>query len=203
MRITRTRGVALAVFCCAVAVIGWRSYETRALEQQLGDIATEIAGRDVRVHCQGVVGAALDVTSESGSVEFGADGKPADVTELKRDVCKRLARYPAEHGSAMFSCTMGATECPLDTLKSLHALQTLAHEAWHLAGQTDEAVTECYALQTTAQVAERLGASAGEANAAARTVFLQLYPDMPSEYQTPHCHNGGEYDLRPDDPVWP
>jgi hypothetical protein len=203
MRLTPTRGVLLGIVCCATVFVGWRSYESRALEHRLGGIASEIAGRDVRVHCQGVVGAALDVTGESGSVMFGPEGRPADVTDLKRDACKRLDRYTHEHGGAMFACTTNRTRCGLDILKSLHALQTLAHESWHLEGERNEAVTECYALQTTAQVAERLGATRAEGEAAARAVYAQLYPHMPVEYQTSDCRDGGALDLRLDSSVWP
>jgi hypothetical protein len=197
------RYVVLAVVCCAAVFLGWRKYETRELEHRLGAIAGDIAGRDVRVHCQGVVGATLDVTGEAGSVQFGPDGNPADVTDLKRDVCKRLDRYPDEHNSAKFACTLNGTRCSLDTLKSLHALQTLAHESWHLAGERDEAVTECNALQTTARVAEQLGATEAEGDAAARTVYRQLYPRMPAEYQTSACRDGGALDRHLESPVFP
>jgi hypothetical protein len=203
MRITRTRGVALTFVCCATALVGWRSYEARALEHRLGGIASEIAGRKVRVHCQGRFGAALDVTGESGSVMFGPDGRPANITNLKRDVCQRLNGYRREHSGAKFGCLARDAPCSLDTLKSLHALQTLAHESWHLEGQRNEAITECYALQTTAKVADRLGASEPEAQAAARAVFVQLYPRMPTEYQTPDCRDGGPLDLHPGSSVWP
>ena len=203
MRVTRTRAVAVAVVCCAGALVGWRQYEGRALEHRLAEIASDIAGREVRVHCQGRFGAALDVTGESGSVSFGPDGRPADVTDLKRDICRRLDRYPREHGGSKFACVDTGTLCPLDTLKSLHALQTLAHEAWHLAGQRSEAVTECYALQTTAQVASRLGSPDPEAQAAARAVFTQLYPRMPADYQSTDCRDGGPLDRRPGSNVWP
>jgi hypothetical protein len=197
------RFVVLAIVCCAAAFLGWRKYETRELEHRLGAIASEIAGRHVRVHCQGVVGAALDVTGEAGSVAFGPDGRSADVTDLEHDVCKRLGRYPHLHGGATFACTTNGRRCSLDALKSLHALQTLAHESWHLAGERDEAVTECNALQTTAWVAEQLGATAAEAQAAARTVYRQLYPHMPSEYQTSECREGEALDRHPESQVWP
>ena len=193
----------LALACSAAVFLGWGKYETRELEHRLGSIASDIAGRHVGVHCQGVVGAALDVTGEAGSVMFGPDGKPADITDLKRDVCHRLGRYPHEHGSARFACTVSGTRCGLDTLKSLHALQTLAHESWHLAGERNEAITECDALQTTAWVAEQLGATEAEGHAAARTVYEQLYPRMPSEYQTSDCRDGGALDRHPQSSVWP
>jgi hypothetical protein len=203
MHVTGTRAFALAVVACALGFFGWRHYETVRLEHRLGGIAGAIAGRPVRVHCQGTVGSALDVSGEAGTVMFDADGKPADVTDLKHDVCARLAAYPHTHTSAKFDCVSSGTACPLDTLKTLWALHTLAHESWHLAGEESESVAECHALQTTALVAERLGASPGEAEASARTVLYQLYPQMPSEYRSDDCRDGGPLDLHAASNVWP
>jgi hypothetical protein len=107
------------------------------------------------------------------------------------------------HEGQVFACVRSGTACPLDTLKTLWALHTLAHEAWHLAGEESEAVAECHALQTTAFVAERLGASPAEAEASARAVLYQMYPQMPSEYRTDDCRDGGPLDLHPGSNVWP
>jgi hypothetical protein len=203
LHVTGTRVLALAIVACAAGFLGWRHYETAQLEHRLGAIASTIAGRPVRVHCQGAVGAALDVSGEAGTVMFDANGKPADVTELKHDVCDRLDAYPQVHTSAKFDCVSSGTACPLDTLKTLWALHTLAHESWHLAGEQSEAVAECHALQTTAFVAERLGASPAEGEASARAVLYQLYPQMPSEYQSDDCRDGGPLDLRPQSSLWP
>jgi hypothetical protein len=203
MRITRTRVVLAALLLSALALVGWRKYETHELENRLAAIAGEIARRPVHVHCQGAVGAALDVTGEAGTVAFDAAGNPSDTTNLKRDICHRLDRYPHLHRSAKFACVVSGTECPLDTIKTLHALHTLAHESWHLAGVESEAATECYALQTTAFVAEQLGASWGEAEASARVVATQIYPRMPSDYVTSDCRDGGPLDLHPSSAVWP
>ena len=203
MRITRSRAVLLAVLISALAFVGWRKYETHELENRLGTIASAIAKRPVHVHCQGSVGAALDVTNEAGTVWFDAGGNPANVTDLKHDICARLARYPDVHNGAAFGCVLRGTECPLDTLKTLHALHTLAHESWHLEGVEIESTAECYALQTTAFVAQQLGAAPGEAEASARVVATQIYPRMPEDYVTSDCHDGGALDLHPDSSVWP
>ena len=187
----------------AAALVGWREHETRELEGRLATIAGEIAGRQVRVECQGSLGAALDVSGEAGSVQFDAKGRPAEATSLKRDMCRRLDRFRTDHHTAGFDCLRQMSHCPLDAVKTLHALQTLAHEAWHLAGTRDEAITECYAVQTTALVAERLGASPPIAHRAAGAVLLQIYPQMPAEYRSSDCRDGGPLDLRPGTPVWP
>ena len=93
MRVTGTR-LALASGLVAFAgFFGFRAYEARATENRLSAIASEIAGRHVRVECQGTVGAALDVGAESGSVWFGESGRRGDVTQLKREICRELTVF--------------------------------------------------------------------------------------------------------------
>ncbi len=187
----------------AVGLLVFRAYEVQATENRLSSIASAIAKRDVQVECQGAVGAALDVTGESGSVMFDAEGRPADVTKLKRDICGALAAFPAQQRSRKFDCLDGTVPCEFAALKSLHALQTLAHESWHLRGERSEAVTECYALQTAAFVAEQLGASPMRAQAAAAAIAAELYPRMPTEYQSSDCRDQGPLDRRPESATWP
>ncbi len=65
---------------------------------------------------------------------FDANGKPADVTELKHDICDRLDAYLQVHTSAKFDCVSSETASARSrTLKTLRALHTLAHESWYLA----------------------------------------------------------------------
>jgi hypothetical protein len=58
--------------CLLLAVIGffgWRYEQTRGLEHRLGLIASALAGRSVKVQCQGNTGAIFDVSGELGSVQ--------------------------------------------------------------------------------------------------------------------------------------
>jgi hypothetical protein len=203
VRVTPFRAGLAGALLLAVGFLVFRAYEVRATESRLSGIASEIAGRNVRVECQGAVGAALDVTNESGSVMFDADGRPADVTHLKRGICKALAAFPGQQHGRKFECLDGGVPCEMGVLKSLHALQTLAHEAWHLWGERSEAATECYALQTVAVVAGRLGASPERAQAAASVVATELYPRMPAGYRSSDCRDGGRLDLHPESAAWP
>jgi hypothetical protein len=157
-------------------------------ETRLGAIAGEVAKRDVAVHCQGRIGAALDVGAEAGSVRFDVDGHPGHATDLDRSVCESLERF-REDGEAGFA--------------AVQAIHTLAHESWHLAGIQDEAQTECYGLQTTAFVAARLGADPVVAQAIAVDALRRLYPALPARYRTSECRDGGPLDLRPASSVWP
>jgi len=196
--------VLLLVLLASVAgVLLFTRHRAEAAEARLATAASELAGRPVRVHCQGVVGAALDVSSEAGSVRFDPAGRPSDTTELKRGVCTSLLRFRADVGQAAFACVVGGVPCPREVTRTVWAVHTLAHEAWHLAGERDEAATECLALQTTAQAAFLLGATPVEAQALARYVFLHLYPSLPAEYVSPECRDGGPLDLHPETRLFP
>jgi len=86
------------------------------------------------------------------------------------------------------------------------ALQTVAHESYHVLGYTNEAQVDCYGMQSIWFVATRLGASLSEAQALAQLFAQQIYPLRRTEtptYWSPQCRNGGAYDLRPHSDAWP
>lgn len=86
------------------------------------------------------------------------------------------------------------------------ALQTVAHESYHLLGYTNEAQVDCYGMQSIWFVATRLGASLSEAQALAQLFAQRIYPLRRTEtpaYWSPECRNGGSYDLRPGSSAWP
>jgi hypothetical protein len=181
----------VVLFVGALALAGWggfRHYEQHVDQQRFGSIATALAGRHVSVHCQGAVGALVDVSDRSGSVEFDAEGHPAGSTNLARSTCKALSRIA--HGRRQrLAVAAGAVE-------------TLAHESYHLAGVRDEAVTECYGLQGMTFVARRLGATPGQARAYVTYAWAR-YPGLPFDYQTADCTDGGRLDLHPETGAWP
>lgn len=194
----------LAAAVLLVAGVAFVLHERKsALERQLGDVATQLGRRHVRVHCQGFTGNLLDVGSEAGSVRFGPTGVPADVTDLKRPICQALQRFPHDVRGAGYACVLAGSECPKRIWEDAFAVHTLAHEVWHLHGIGSEAVAECNALQTTAQAALLLGADPRAAQATAVYALTRFYPQMPDEYREPDCVNGSRADLRPADDLWP
>jgi hypothetical protein len=174
-----------------------------ALERHLGAVATQLGARHVHVHCQSFAANLVDVTSEAGTVRFDASGVPADVTDLKRPVCKALERFPRDVRSSSYGCVLAGSECPQRIFEDVLAVHTLAHEVWHLHGVENEAGAECDALQTTARAAVLFGADPRAAQATAVYALERLYPNMPDEYREAGCANGGPGDLRPADPIWP
>jgi hypothetical protein len=183
--------VKIVVLALVAAVgIAWvhaRHEHVAAQQTMLGLVASSLAGRTVHVHCQGAIGAALGVSGEEGTVQFDANGVPADHTDLKHDVCAALGRFKSDVRSSAYACVLQNVPCARRIFDDVQAVHTLAHESAHLAGQQSEALAECRALQTTAYTASRLGADMDQAGATARYAYLHLYPNLPAEYQAAGC----------------
>jgi hypothetical protein len=86
------------------------------------------------------------------------------------------------------------------------ALETVAHESYHLLGYTNEAQVDCYGMQSIWFVAASLGASLSEAQAFAQLFATRIYPLRRVRtplYWSAECRDGGRYDLRPASHSWP
>jgi hypothetical protein len=87
-----------------------------------------------------------------------------------------------------------------------HAIAVLAHEAWHLNGESSEALANCYAYQSGVGVGEALGLSPSTA----RQLMREQLADNPSDFaDTPQyvvpsgCTQGGSFDLHLDGSHFP
>jgi hypothetical protein len=180
----------------------WHQYRQDAHERLLRERASELAGRPVSMRCQGLPSNLIDVSSLAGEVIFDHTGAPPDEATLKRDVCADLRRYPEER-ERLLGCVHRVQPCPAKPGRIAYAVHVFTHEAWHLHGVGDEAMAECYALQTTAPVARRLGATVEQAQALARWNLEHAYPYLPSQYHSSECRDGGSLDLRPASAQWP
>lgn len=190
---------ALLLIVGALAAVGFARHEDRVHEQnRLAAIATELAGRPVGVHCPGFLAGLVDVRTEGGRVQFDGSGHPADHTDLSPSTCRALRHLDRVD----FTC-IDRGDCTYAQFKAGWAAHTLAHESFHLRGFASEAITECYALQSTALVAERLGVPGDQAQKLQKWVYLKGYPNEPDEYHTQECHDGGRFDVRPSSPVFP
>jgi hypothetical protein len=195
--------LALLFVVVLATVLGFGAFERRREdEDRLAKIASLIARRDVRIDCPGTLARLSDVTAHDGSVEFSPDGLPADVAKLSSGTCSQLRRLL--HGQvAGVGCLAVAPHCSEDAERAAVAVNVLSHEAWHLAGERDEAIAQCYALQTNADTAMRLGTSPEEARVIATFVFRHVQPALPPEYRTYECRDGGPLDLNPERSGWP
>lgn len=174
----------------------------RADEAELARIATVIAGRDVGISCPDTPTTLTEVSAQDGSVVFSPEGKPAGEANLSAETCSTLRRF-LHGGLAGLGCLAGGGDCPERIEKAAIAVNVLSHEAWHLAGVRDEAVTQCYALQSNEDTAARLGASPGDARAIAAFIAREVQPRLPPDYRASTCFDGGELDLHPRRSAWP
>jgi hypothetical protein len=198
VRMTIGKGL-LLVLAAAASGLGLAKHENRIHEQDtLARIASELAGHKVGVRCPGFFERLADTRAEAGSVEFDADGRPADHADLSPETCKELRKLP----HVDFTC-LEDRSCGYAQFQAGWAAHTLAHESFHLRGFGDEGVTECYAVQNTSFVAQRLGIPKRRADELQRWLFAEGYPNEPPDYHAAGCYAGGPLDLRPADRAWP
>jgi hypothetical protein len=186
----RLEGIAVVAALAFILLVlvprgGWDGLDSddRAkTEARLSAEAGRIAGHEAVVHCDARGEAVGVVQHADGIAEVG--GRNAYLTP---DLCYRLYRLAFKDDEGAFSQTA-------------RAIAVLAHEAWHLRGETDEGVTNCYAFQSGVALGERLGLSDGTA---ARMMRQQLadnltYARSAPEYLVPReCRDGGRLDLDP------
>ena len=198
-----TSGVRVALLLTIPLLLfsAWQYTRREENENRLALVASEVALRDVDVSCPGFWTRLVEITPNSGWVDFDEDGRPSDETSLSAATCSSLERvWRGKQGS--FACVLGGG-CDAKTLAAVSGIVTLAHESWHLRGIANEARTQCYAVQTTEAVALALGVAPADARLIAGRVALDDANAPPGEYHSVHCRPGGAYDLRPDTLAWP
>jgi hypothetical protein len=149
--------------------------------------ASRIVGRAVEIRCDEAGEFVGAVQHADGVAEVG--GRVAYLTPER---CYDLYRL-AFDGEVSFSQTA-------------RAIAVLAHEAWHLHGERNEGVTECYALQSGVGLGRRLGLRDETARRMMRQQLVenQLRARGSIEYLVPpECRNDGRLDLDRASPDFP
>jgi hypothetical protein len=208
--------VKLAVALVLIVLGGWAWTHHRhgEMEHKLSEVATSLAGRPVKVRCQGFVSSMLDINWRAGEVQYDEYGRPGDHAFLTRRTCRELNEFDPSSARRKLDCllsvdwsrwTMQAdyySPCAKRARPAVLAITVLAHEAMHLRGWVNEAQAQCYAIQEAAWTAVRLGATPEQARAVASFALAQQ-PGMPSDYQSSDCRAGGRLDLAPATPGFP
>ena len=194
--LARLEGVAVVGALAVVLFVllpdrGWDGLdrdEQARTEALLSAEAGRIAGHAARVRCDAEGKAVGVVQHADGVAEVG--GSNAFLTP---GICFRLYRLAYKNDEGPFSQTA-------------RAIAVLAHEAWHLRGERDEGVTNCFAFQSGVDLGRRLGLSEGTAE---RMMRLQLadnatYARSAPAYLVPgECRDGGQLDLDPESSRFP
>ncbi|MCU0262245.1 MAG: hypothetical protein MUF09_01020 [Candidatus Nanopelagicales bacterium] len=152
---------------------------TAAVQQLTGDPSA-------RVHCQRALATMLWAGADLGRVEWDEP----DRAWLTWETCQHLGTWYRSDRS----------QPSMDQVVAVHVL---THEAMHVAGERNEALTECRALQEDARTVVLLGGTAAQGAQLARRVAAEVYPRMPDEYRSPECRPGGGLDRTPGDGTWP
>lgn len=185
----RFPSIAVPVLLVVTAATGWVNYSHHRLEQELSAVATQLVGKPVSVHCQTFGESFVDAGAEAGYVVFNAEGIPEPKTLIKRDTCNKLRAFSSSSGAA----------APTDQVAAVHVL---THEAMHMRGEISEPAAECEAMQRNAVTARLLGAEPQAAVQLARRYWVEVYPKMPSDYQSADCGPGQRMDESLPDAPW-
>jgi hypothetical protein len=150
-------------------------------EHRLSAIASQIAERPVKVHCPGIIERRLFAPDTvDGTVRFDEDGRPSDTTDLRATPCAELEALAEGRRADVLRCV----SCGGPAAQRLAwAVDTLAHESFHLAGISAEAVTECHAMARLAWTARQLGATGEQAAELADLQRRVNYPRMADAYR--------------------
>ncbi len=170
--------VTFGLLAIAVLVTGCIAWRHGRLEDRLSRAASGLAGFPVRVHCQDLAGAALDLRSDLGSVQFNADGTPQHATLIRREQCSALSGYLAKHGAH-------------PSAAQILAVHVLTHETMHMRGLGAESAAECAAVQRDAHMARLLGATAADAQSMAAAYWSHDYPNLADNYRSDACQRSG------------
>ena len=206
----RIVGVFLAL---PIALFGWMYWSTAHIEGELRPVASAVAERPVSVDCQSYLASLVDVQAREGGVRFDADGKPQPKIFLTRPTCKRLDAFAHSRHHPALDCLADIDWAQTDPLPpgsacaqraspTVYALLILAHESYHTAGVIDEVTANCYAIQSIAYVASRLGAPAREGELAALAMDA-LEPFQVDGYATTDCRPGTAIDIHPETAAFP
>jgi len=132
------------------------------------------------------------------------EGRSLDYFLMRPEVCAHLAWF-RDDPVRWDPRTCAGGDCSY-VPGIVWALETVAHESYHILGYRNEAQVDCYGMQSIWFVANRLGASVAESQALASYFATRLYPLRRAQtprYWSAQCRDGGAYDLRRSLARWP
>lgn len=168
-----------------------------------------VYAKDRRAQKWCVTGSKTEYRSESVTryrTKYRTVVKITKVKGVRRSVRVRIAVRVKYRTTRRVGRSVPVEEVCNDYLAKLFGWQTLIHEGVHLTGQSNEAVTECHALQHLPWFAAKMGIDAAQAREIGVdywTLFYVPYRPQVPDYFSPECRDGAALDLRPDSSDWP
>jgi hypothetical protein len=167
------------------AVSGARQEQTEAI---LSREASVISRHPATVRCDEKGDYVGFVQDADGLAEIGGDQ-----AFLTPEICDTLYQLAVKHRVQSFS-------------RTARAIAVLGHESWHLRGERNEGLANCYGFQSGVEIGVNLGLSESRARAMMREQLATNASDSGpnSQYRVPSgCRNGGGEDLRPTAAAFP
>ncbi|WP_148613764.1 hypothetical protein [Nocardioides rubriscoriae] len=187
----RRAPVLIGLVALVLVVNGALEWRWIAAQGELSGAVRSVTGRDdVHVRCQRLGAAMFYALRYQGYVEYAADGSLPQEAFVTWETCQDLRGWLGSDKSS-------------PSREQVVAVHVLAHEAMHLTGETNEARTECRALQRDATVARLLGATQAQGDALASRYWSEVYPQVGPDYRSADCAPGGAWDEAPGTAAWP
>jgi hypothetical protein len=162
-----------------LVVLGVHGHIRRVeVEHRAGEVASAIAGHDVRVHCPGPIRRHALYEITEGRVRFSAEGVPDPETNLSARACDGLRRALDRGASLDLQCLKW--NCSKADTQAAMGLAVLTHESVHMRGVSDEGLTECEAQRRVEATALAFGLTPQSAADVAywqRTDYAEMLPD--------------------------
>lgn len=186
----RPMRISVALVGALVLSLGYLEWDFQASQSLVSNATRAISPSSAGVECQRFGAAWTYTGAELGHVMFDENGVADTTAFISYDTCNHLVSYLRSNRNN-------------PTRDQVIAVHVVSHEANHLLGEFDEAVTDCRAMQNDAMTARRLGATPAQARKLALAYWISVYPDMPDAYRSTKCREGGPLDKTPLDGVWP
>lgn len=152
-------------------------------------IAAVSDNEDGYLECQRLSKTLLDVRNGARAGEVSWD-RPERAL-LRYQDCRNLISWLADPRDRELTAEVG------------FAIHVLAHEAIHVSGERNEAVTECTAMQKAPEAMALLGVDEGEMKNYMSFYYANIYPNQQKAYVSEDCVDGGAMDLHPELPGFP
>ena len=166
----------------------------RQSQDRYSVVAQYVSGRpEAVVACQRLSGGLLHANVFRGWVEF-RNGKPSKTAHLDWRTCQDLRS--AERA-------LDKNPAARLTTEQMNAIHVLTHESIHLTGVSNEAATECIAIQHDETTARMFGVPDDIAATLPGRYLVETYAYMPDDYRSNDCVEDGALDQSPTDGTWP
>ena len=164
--------ISISVLAGLIVVAGYLEVRWRSVQTEATAVVQQMTEReDAAFVCERMSDALIFTGVESGHVQWdpGDERQTGATAWLSYATCSDLANW-------MRSDRRRALP------EEILALHVLAHEAAHVSGHRDEAVTECLAMRAFPQMVQELGVDPAEADRMANVYRNLYYPQQAAEY---------------------